>query len=255
MKLNNLAIHALMVFSSCALAFSQSSPPQRTYIPGDLTVSPFTPPPPPVPMKMPTLIAEATTVIPQADGTKLTIIRTKPSTLPKTPAAAPVPQQSAQTPTLATQNHQQARRHLLQVGATIYGQRVSLVNWQHPDTGESYEAICGFNLSLLEGIGEFVSAGETYSFMMMHTASSIDHLTEVTNQPIADGSIQVIRGNAQDPAGMASVTLLKELIAAEKSRLITYQAARAVHQKAAAAWAKANPTKPQDQTIWFTPLH
>ena len=47
--------------------------------------------------------------------------------------------------------------------------------------------------------------------------------------------------------------MIKDLIASEKPRLTTYQAARLKYQREATAWATANPPIPQDQTIIFRP--
>ncbi len=66
-------------------------------------------------------------------------------------------------------------------------------------------------------------------------------------------AIAFVRGNPKDPIGTAPITLLQDLIAREKSRLTLYQKQRADHQQASAAWQKANPPVPRDETIWLRP--
>ena len=69
----------------------------------------------------------------------------------------------------------------------------------------------------------------------------------------APGTIAITRGNPKDPVGIATVTLLRDLIVTEKSRLIVYQEERAIHQQAAAAWQKSHPILPRDETVWLRP--
>ena len=151
------------------------------------------------------------------------------------------------------------RRHMLSIGATIYDHKVSHVQWHNPDTGEFYEALCGFDVGLLGGIGEFVHAGESYSLMLIH--SNLDSesfrqlLQNIVPAPpeIQADSIKILKGNPQDPIGTAPITLLKDIIASEKSRLVPFQAALRTYQEAAEAWHAAHPPIPRDETFWFKP--
>ena len=47
--------------------------------------------------------------------------------------------------------------------------------------------------------------------------------------------------------------MIRELIANEKSRLEIFQADLERHRKARAAWEKANPVPPRDETFWIRP--
>jgi hypothetical protein len=69
----------------------------------------------------------------------------------------------------------------------------------------------------------------------------------------AAGYITIVRGDASDPIGVATVTLLRDLIANEKDRLILYQTARRQYRSAAAEWAAAHPVPKRDETIWLRP--
>ena len=128
-----------------------------------------------------------------------------------------------------------------------------------PDGAKSYEAVCGFDLGLLAGTGRFVSGGEDYSLMLMHSDHSTRHFRNLAarmfpNLPeVPVDAIVILKGNPRDPVGTAPITLLKDLIAAEKPRLEIYQADRLRHQQARAAYEKANPVLPRDETYWFKP--
>ena len=151
------------------------------------------------------------------------------------------------------------RRHQLNLEATVYNHQLSELHWQDPDSGESYEALCGFDVGLLAGLGGFVHKGEAYSLMLMH--SDVDtsaprgpSKNDPENLPeVAADSITVTKGNPDAPLGIAPVMVIRDIILGERSRLISYQAARRKHQQAAANWEKAHPVPPRDETFWFKP--
>ena len=151
------------------------------------------------------------------------------------------------------------RRHQLNLGATIFDHKFSQVRWQHPDTGESYEVLCGFDVGLLAGTGGFIHKGESYSLMLMHSYLDTTRIRQVSRKWLPDfssvavDSIVVIKGNPDDPVGMAPITAARDIITSEKSRLFFYQAARRKYQQASAEWHKANPDLPRDETFWFKP--
>lgn len=231
-----------------------------TSIPHSLEVPAFTPPAPAMPKPVPVMRVDSAVTVPTTDSLTLTLIRGEASTLPDIPIPPVMP---ARQPRVLTDADRERliyqRRHTLQIGATTYDHRVSRVNWRHPDTGENFEALCGFDLGLLAGIGSFVHAGETYSLVLVHSAIDTTksrlfasrHAIETPDVPV--GGIRILKGNAGDPSGAAPINLLAELIMNEKSRLIAYQAARLQHQQAAAEWQKAHPPVPRDETIWFKP--
>jgi hypothetical protein len=66
-------------------------------------------------------------------------------------------------------------------------------------------------------------------------------------------AITFTKGNPKDPVGTAPITLIKELITSEKSRLITYQEKLRIFQQDAAAWEQAHPVLPRDETVWLRP--
>jgi hypothetical protein len=192
-----------------------------------------------------------------ADGTRLTLQRGEPSTepdLPPPPLPPPfVAPRELTAEEMASLLYQ--RRHFLNLGATIYDHRASVVNWTHPDTGALYQALCGFDLGLLAGIGSFIHEEETYQIFLAH--SHID--TPVVRRfiPLApdvpDGAILITRGDPNDIIGTAPVVILHQLITAEKDRLEAYQQARLEYQRAYQAWHAANPPVPRDQTIILRP--
>ena len=232
----------------------------RIYIPGSLEVRDFVPPAPPVEKRVPAMRMDAAITVPTKSSRTLTLVRGEASILPDLPPP-PIPQlrEPRQLTSEDIARNIYHRRHSFNFGATIYDHRVSQVHWHHPDTGEFYEALCGFDIGLLAGIGRFVRDGESYDFMLM--SSNIDttmfrriarqYAPRISEAPV--DSILILKGDRSDPVGTAPITLLKDLIAAEKDRLVTYQADRLRYQQAAAAWEKAHPVPPRDETFWFRP--
>ncbi len=235
-------------------------PPVATYIPHTLEVPAFTPPAPPVEKKVPAMRVDSSVTVPTKGSRTLTIIRGEASALPDLPLP-PVskPQVSRE---LTPEEIEQAkiwRRHQLNLGATIYNHQFSMVRWQHPDTGESYEVLCGFDVGLLAGTGGFIHRGEPYTLMLMHSDFDTSGIRRVSRNWLPDfsgvpaNSIVVIKENPRDPVGMAPVNVVRDVITSEKSRLVPYQAARRKYQQAAAEWEKAHPPVPRDETFWFKP--
>lgn len=234
--------------------------PPVTYIPHTLDVPAFSPPAPPVVRKVPVMRFDSSVTVPTKRSRTLTIIRGEASTLPDLPL--PVVAEPHAERKLTLEQIERARiwrRHQINLGATIYDHQFSQVRWQHPDTGESYEVLCGFDIGLLAGTGGFIHQGESYSLMLMHSNIDTKRIRQVPKNRVPDfsvvtaDSIVVIKGNPDDPVGMAPITTTRDIIASEKPRLIAYQAARLKHQQAAAEWHKANPVPPRDETFWFKP--
>jgi len=232
----------------------------RTFFPHPLEVREFIPSAPVEPKQVPSMRMDAAVTVPTASGRTLTIIRGEASTLPDIPEP---PQPRASVPRVRTAEDLEReiyqRRHTLQIGATVIDHRVSVVHWRHPDTGESYGAVCGFDIGLLAGTGRFVRGGEDYLVMLMHSHISTRNFRNLAARmfpklpEVPAGGIVFLKGNPQDPVGIAPIALLKELIESEKPRLAVYQAERLRHQQASAAWEKAHPEAPRDETIWLKP--
>lgn len=231
-----------------------------SHIPHALDVPAFTPPVPPVEKKVPAMRVDSAVTVPTENTRTLTILRGEASTLPDLPPPVVSKPHVARDLTPEELEKQKLwRRQQLNLGVTIYDHRVSVIRWHHPDTREFYEVICGFDVGLLAGTGRFVHMGKSYTLMLMH--SHVDTTAIRRHAPrwlpnfsavVAD-SITVVKGDPLDPVGMAPVHVVRDVIASEKSRLIPYQAARREHQQAAAAWQKAHPVAPRDETFWFKP--
>jgi hypothetical protein len=232
----------------------------RTFIPDSLEVPDFTLPAPPVEREVPAMRVDAALTVPMESSRTLTLIRGEASTLPDLP---PPPVVQAREPRQLTPEdiarNIYHRRHSFNFGATVYDHRVSHVQWHHPDTGEFYEAVCGFDIGLLAGIGRFVRDGESYDFILMSSNIDTTVIRRIARPyapripEVSANSILILKGDRNDPMGTAPITLLKDLIANEKDRLVTYQAERLRYQQAAAAWEKAHPVPPRDETFWFRP--
>ena len=240
--------------------FGKTAKLSDTRIPHSLDVPIFIPPAPPVEKKIPPMRVDAAVTVPTKSARALTILRAEASKLPDLPPPAVSTPSVARELTLEEIERQKVRRrHQLNLGATIYDHRVSVIRWQHPDTQESYEAICGFDVGLLAGVGGLVHKDESYTLMLM---LSLVDTTAIRRWParglpdfssVVANSIIVVKGNPLDPVGITPVGVVGDVIASEKSRLIPYQAARREHQRAAAEWQKAHPVVPRDETFWFKP--
>lgn len=104
------------------------------------------------------------------DGTTLTLQRGEPSTEPDLPPPPPpspyvAPRELTPEEIARLLYH---RRYSLNLGAAIYDHQVSVVTWTDPGSLVRYEAVCGFELSLLAGVGRFVHAGEGYALILVH---------------------------------------------------------------------------------------
>ena len=228
---------------------------QATYIPGSLEVPVFTPPAPPVEKKVPAMRVDSSLTVPTKGSRTLTVIRGEASTLPDLPIPTKSEATAQRAPTSEEINQTRIeRRHELHLGATVFENRISLVHWQNPDTGEFYQALCGFDLGLFECLGGFIHRGESYSLMLMVSKGEIsDDRDESGFSEVPADSIKILQGDPKNPVGVAPIFVIRDLIAAEKSRLAPYQAARERYQQAATAWAEAHPVVPRSQTFWLRP--
>lgn len=232
----------------------------RASIQHSLAVPAFIPPAPKVVKTIPAMRVHAAVTHPTSNGKTLTLLRGQASTLPDIPPP-PVPQPQVThelTPEEIARNTH-LRRHSLMIGATVYDHSVSTVQWQHPDTGEFYEAVCGFDLGLLAGIGEFKHDGDSYSLMLIHSDLNRATLHRFSKKVFPDlpevmpHSVLIVKGDPLDPVGTAPITVLRDVIACEINRLLPYQADRRHYQQAAAAWEKEHPPIPRDETFWLRP--
>ena len=237
------------------------SPGKRTFIPHSLEVEPFTPPPPPVVKRLPVVRVDAATTSISKNSRSITLQRGQASTepdLPPPPPAPPYVEPRDPTPEEIAQRIWQ-HRHNFNLGATIYDHKISVVNWTDQETLVRYEAVCGFDLGLLAGIGGFIHNGENYSFFLMYSDFDTTWERRLTKQwrlevpEVAPGEILITQGDVKDAVATAPMTVLKEIIEAETQRLLTYQAERKTYFVASAAWEAAHPPIPRDETFILRP--
>jgi hypothetical protein len=241
--------------------FSQDKAPgsASTYIQHTLYVPEFTPPAPVEAKRLPNIRVDATCTLPSSNGKTLTLQRGEASTLPDLPPPPPpepIKQARELTPAeLARIAYQ--RRHNLNLGASVYDHKVSIVRWTDPETATSYEATCGFDIGLLAGIGTFIHQQETYSVFLMHSDYDTTRKSRFAypSQPtqVQPGQILITTGDPKNTAATAPLAIIRDLITAEKEHLTTFQAARLKHQQAAAAWEAEHPPIPRDETIVLRP--
>ena len=234
---------------------------KRTFIPHALEVRPFTPPPPPVVKRLPAVRVDAAVTRLSKNARTLTLQRGEPSTEPDLPPPPPPPpyvEPHEPTPEEIAQRIWQ-QRHTFNFGATVYDHKISVVNWTDPISLVRYEAVCGFDIGLLAGVGDFVHMGEKYSFFLLYSHFDTTRVRRFATQwnikipDVAPGEILITRGDAEDTAATAPMTVVKEIIAAEAPRLLPYQAARTTYFAASTAWHAAHPPIPRDETFILRP--
>ena len=244
-----------------ALSVQQDKAAARTFIPGSLEVQQFTPPVPVVRTPHPPIRAEATVTVRPKNSRTLTIQRGEASTQPDLPPPPPPPpwvEPTEPTPEEIARRIWQ-RRHNFNLGATVYDHKVSVVNWTDQETLVRYEAVCGFDIGLLAGLGGFVHKGENYSLFLMHGHFSTTAIRRFASQwhpnipEVAPGQIIITRGNPEDQVAIAPMSVIKDIIAAEEARLLPYQVSRETYFAASAAWHAAHPPIPRDQTFILRP--
>ncbi len=266
-------MRALLSFALTFVGYSiigsaQTEPPDAAkqvqsttpHIAATLNVSAFAPPAPPFEKEVPNMRVDASVTVPAGNSHTLTILRGEASDLPDIPAPVVVEQRPPRqlSPEELARNTER-RRCFLNFSAEVYENGVSILRWRHPDSTESYEAICGFDVNLLAGLAQFTSNGKIYQLSFIPPGVIPIYRRQFSKLPIpkppeaAPNSVTIIRGNAKDPIGTATATLLRDLIANEKSRLITYQQKRAVYHQAAAEWEKAHPPVLRNETVWLRP--
>lgn len=234
---------------------------KRTFIPHALKVQPFTPPPAPVVKRLPAIRVDAVVTHRSKNARTITLQRGEASTEPDLPPLPPPPpyvEPQEPTPEEISQRIWQ-QRHNLNLGATIYDHKISVVNWTDQISLVHYEAVCGFDIGLLAGVGNFVHKGEVYSLFLMHSNCDTTKERQFADQwqpkipDVAPGEILITRGDVKDTAATAPMTVVNEIIAAEIPRLLPYQAARTTYQTASAAWNAAHPPILRDETFILRP--
>ena len=234
---------------------------KRTFIPHALKVEPFTPPPPPVVKRLPAMRVDAAVTHLSKNSRTLTLQRGEASTEPDLPPPPPAPphvEPREPTPEEIAQRIWQ-KRHDLNLGATIYDHRISVVNWTDQISLVHYEAVCGFDIGLLAGVGSFVHHGEKFSFSLFHSNHDTTKLHRFPRQwhleipEVAPGEVIITRGELKDAAAIAPMTVVKEIIAVELPRLVAYQADRSTYFAASATWHAAHPPIPRDETLILRP--
>lgn len=267
MKTIPLVLLTIMVVSpSVRSQDEEQAVPQKgaalpaTFIPSPLEVPLFTPPEPVPPKVLTAVCVDAAVTVPASNSRTLTILRGEASTLPDIPPPPVI--ESAEPRELTADDIERMkweRRHSLNLGATVYDHKVSQVQWTDPETLESYQAICGYDIGLLSGVGGFVHNGENFQLFLMHSDINTTAIRRVARArdfeipEIPAGEICITHGNPDDAEAIALLTVIKEIIDVEKKRLEAYQAAREIYFSASAAWFAAHPPIPKNETFLLRP--
>ncbi|MCF7733450.1 MAG: hypothetical protein K9N23_17300 [Akkermansiaceae bacterium] len=236
-------------------------PLARTCIPHPLNVLQFTPPPLRVEKKLPACRIDASVTHRASPTTTLTLQRGEASTAPDLPPPPPPPLPTSPTEPTPEQLARRlyALRHSFNLGATIFDHRLSVIQWTDPVTLTPYRAICGFDVGLLAGVGDFIHCGEKYRFFLIHSHYDTTAVHRFANRwrikipEVPEGGILITHGDPADTAAAALPAILGGVIDAEKDRLLAYQAARQTYFAASAAWHAAHPIPPRSETIILRP--
>ena len=261
------ACRAITIFLlTCVRLFAEEASPNppesaRSFIPNILELPSFTPPAPIERKRLPNIRIDAVATLPGASGKTFSVQRAAASTFPDLPP--PPPPEPAKPPRELTPEDRARiayqNRHTLNLGATIYDHKVSQLHWTDQETGTIFQAVCGFDVGLLAGIGNFVHDSENYSIFLIHSdldttairRSFKEYLPRIPE--IAPGQILITQGNPKDPNAIARLQIIRDLITSENDRLLAYQSARKQQQEATAAWAKDHPPVLRNETVVLRP--
>jgi hypothetical protein len=235
----------LLCHLSLGLAVLSAEPPQddsqyTAVLPDPASIR-FTPPPPPKEVP-PMEVKDSTT----ADfGThRITILRGEPSTLPDIPKPPPPAERSSEISSAPVES-----AHLIFISGSTYGKNLSRVEIWNPLTQTSHMAWCGWDISLIAPFHEVTHEGKSHSLLMGVGNADIAK-AEGPGAEVIPGSILVPDG---DEFTASLLTSLRKACFDNMPRLLELKAAREQYQKDAAAWKAANPTRPQNHTIWIKP--
>lgn len=196
---------------------------------------------------------------------RITILRGEASHLPDIPR-----EEVKKSPTreeLDARNDFLARHRppvFLQLGATIYDHRISVVTWRHPEDPKlGYEAVVGLDFGIFANAGDFIHEGVAHSLILMHSNVPTDGLRRLGGgwwrgpelPEVEEGRFVVTAGDSKDAAGMSPLVKLLELYAVEKERLLEAHGRRLRYLRDAAEWRRLNPDPPEpaEVTYWLRP--
>jgi hypothetical protein len=208
----------------------------------------FTPPQPP--KQVPPLQVKGSTT---ADfGThRIAILRGEPSNLPDIPGP-----QAAAPPVAPPAKIADSGFHL-SIGGTVYDGNLSKLNVWNPKTRTHHSAWCGWDVSLLAPFHQITVGGKIGSLMLpvwhVNTVGSQrpGKSTEIPAHPqVEPGAIVVPDG---DEFTSDILIALRDHYQKNLTRLKEIREAQDQQRRDAAAWHAANPTQPQDHTIWLKP--
>lgn len=212
----------------------------------------FVPPPPPKPIPPIDVKAQSVKRLPSH---RITVLRGEPSTLPDIPQLTPPAKAPVMMEFVSQPSH-----YLIPLSATIYNQSLSHLTWRNVKTGESFEAWCGWDFSLLAPMHTLKGQDAIYSlfFSPQHIdTTKPDRFGKRTRIPahplVPEEDYILIGGGGRSPAGGELIEALQQFYHVHKTRLEQIRIARKQYRKESAAWHKANPRKPQDHTIWLKP--
>ncbi|NQX02696.1 hypothetical protein HQ447_18710, partial [bacterium] len=229
-----------------------------TYIPDLPEVPTFTPPPPFVP-KEPLPDAESAIVCRDEQGKTVTLQRGGASLAPDLPAPVPTPvsTQFAQLEDL------RPRELNFTMSATVYNHQVTTVQWQHPITREPFEAVLGFDLSLVAHLGTFVFEGvpcrSNIFCVHMDTESVSARRAAARRLPplpvpmVEADDYRITKGNSKEAVGVEPLLAVRGIYLAEKPRLQKLASDLKNYQLEAKAWANTHPAAVEPTVFWFKP--
>ena len=175
---------------------------------------------------------------------RITILRGEPSTLPDIPKPPPPAERSSEISFAETESVP-----LIFISGTNYGKNLSRVGIWNPLTQTHHTAWCGWDISLITPFHEIDHEGKPHSLLMSIGNADIAK-AEGQGVEVIPGSILVPDG---DESTASILTSLRKACYDHMPRLVELKAAREQYQRDAAAWKAANPTRPQNHTIWIKP--
>lgn len=211
----------------------------------------FVPPPPPKPA--PPMDVKSANVR-QDQGRTLAIVRAEASTLPDVPEPQSLNRQDQRA-----YSGPHRKTYSLSCSVEIYDRKVSKVTCTDHSSKEKFEAWFDWDWSLVSPIQNIKGIESDYSlfFIPSHrdTIRKSPHFgpaKKPSHPPIPPSGYVLTLGENESEIGQvfAALQSFKDRNRLKLEALLT---AREKYQADAALWRKANPRKPEDNTIWFKP--
>lgn len=208
--------------------------------------------PPPPPKTVPPMKVEAASASKMSSHT-ITVLRSDASLQPDLPKQTPHQVLSPMRTDVTVPSQ------FLSFGATVYDGRLSHLQWSDPRSKISYEAYCSWDCSLLAPFSQILVDEKVHYFSIFSSKIDTSKLSAESLKrkglapQVAENSYIIVKGDPANQEAKKVLNALTNIYLKNKNQLVLIQKAKEEYQAAANAWHKANPSQPQNHTIWLKP--